>query len=186
MRTFLLTRTSTVAATAAAVLAVAAPAWAPKYILGASAHGDCVVDGGTTAFQGDFRITSFGVAGDTLVANAIVVGTCTDTAAEVAYTVPGAGYTFPVLSVTGACNESEAVVQVRPGSALVGAFAGTDEKTGEKVKLTLDLARGTLAERSWTTGDPAAVRGKLCAVARLVEHAPVPRLANALNTLVLG
>jgi hypothetical protein len=181
VRTNLLTRAATVAATAGALVSLAAPAWAPKYILGASAHGDCVLDGATTTFLGDFTVTSFGAVDGALMANGTLAGTC----GAGAYTVPFATYAFPVESVTGVCNDADAVVQVRPGSALVGAFTGTDEKTGERVKLTVDL-NSTVAERSWVTGDPAAVRGRLCAVARLTAHAPVARLATALNALVLG
>ena len=180
MRT-LLTRAATVAAATATALSVTAPAWAPKYILGATALGDCVLDGATTSFLGDFTITSFGVLDSALVVNGTVAGSC----GAGQYTVPAAPYVFPVESVSGSCNESEATVAVRPGAALVGAFTGTDEKTGERVKLTLDLDR-TVAERSWVTGDPAALRGKLCAAGRLAEHAPAERLATALNTLVLG
>jgi hypothetical protein len=170
---------------AGAVLSLAAPAWAPKYILGASAFGECggggVVD---SRFQGSFTVRSFAVSGGALVADAFVVGSCAaglDTTAV----VPRAAYTFPV-TVTTFCDGDDVGYEVRPGAATVGAVLGASEKDGTAVKLGLDLAPSTVVDRRWSSDESRSVRARLCALDTIAAHRPASALAQALNALALG
>jgi hypothetical protein len=169
-----------------AAVSPGAPAWGPKYILGASAFGTCALPDGPAAFQGDFRITSFGVTSGGLVANAFVVGSCAGPGVETAATVRGPAVVYPIVSVVATCDPAHAVAQFRPGTATVGGFLGADEKTGEAVRFPLNLAPSTVVERMWSPGDPASLRAQVCAVARLLPHAPPQALANVLNSLVIA
>lgn len=181
-----LSRAAAVAGTAALSLVLAAsPAWAPKYILGAFAFGTCHLPGGDARFEGAFTATGFSADGGTLYVTGEVVGTCYDTGGDVAATVSSFVQSFPVTSVTTACTRTDAVVEVRPGAALVGAVLGEDTKDGEAVKMTLDLG-GTVLDRVWSPDEPASVKARLCAVDRIAAHRPDADLARALDALVLG
>jgi hypothetical protein len=179
-----LRRIATIVAAAGLTLGLAAPpAFAPKYILGASAFGDCATTP-PSRFQGSFTVTSFGSARGRLLANATLVGTCAAGLTTVA-TVPVAPYVFPVVSVAGSCDATHAVVQVRPGAAVVGGFLGEDAKTGAAVRFPVTLS-STVAERSWTVDEPRSVRARICAMAIAARYLPLPHLAPLLNALVLG
>ena len=179
-------RAGLVAASAALSLVVAAsPAWAPKYLLGAFAVGTCDLPSGDARFEGAFTATGFSADGGTLYVTGQVVGSCYDTAGDVVATVPSFVQAFPVTSVTTACNRTNAVVEVRPGAATVGAVLGSDTKDGEPIKMPLDLG-GTVLDRVWSPDEPASVKARLCAVDRIAAHVPDARLAQALNALVLG
>lgn len=174
------------AASVAAVLSVAAPGWAPKYILGASGFGDCG-GGGVAAsrFQGSFTVRSFLASGGQLYADAFVVGGCTSTAGDTVAVVPRGAYSFPV-SLTTFCSGDDVGYEVRPGAALVGAVLGESEKDGVAVKTTLDLAPATVVDRRWNADDPRSVRGRLCALNAIAGHRPASDLAQVLNSLALG
>lgn len=181
-------RPATVALAAAlAVGTLAAPAWAPKYILGAFAFGTCDVPGqDASRFEGSLTALSFSSSDGTLYVTGPVVGTCYGTAGNTVATVPSFVATFAVVSLTTACTPTDAVVEVRPGAALVGGFLGDDAKTGEPVKLTLDLTNGTVLDKTWAPSDPMPVKARLCAVDAVAAHRPDASLASLLNRLVLG
>ena len=170
--------------TAAATAAVlpSSPAWAPKYILGAAAYGDCLRHSGEVErFEGQFEPTSFDRSGSTLLMTGVLSGVClTDDTAEIVARLPETVATFPVVSVDAFCVFPDIGVHVRPGSQL----SGYDAKTGEPAEFLVDLTRGTTVESSWTDGDPMALRGRLCALDRLADRAPLPALAAFLDGLV--
>jgi hypothetical protein len=178
-----LARVAVVAAASATAVAVAAgPAWAPKYILGASAFGTCSVS--DARFQGDFTVHSFFASptGD-LMAVALVGGSC-NAGGEVVAVVTHGLYEYPV-AMTASCDATSAAVEFRPGAATVGATLGDDPKTGEPVKLTLDLAPTTVVDRTWSADESKSVRGKLCAIAHMAGHRSAGDLAAALNSLTM-
>ncbi|HEX8001725.1 MAG TPA: hypothetical protein VF519_03415 [Mycobacteriales bacterium] len=178
----LLTRVpSVLAAAAVAVPLVAGPAWGPKYILGASAYGDCLRDPDRVErFEGTLSVRSFSRAGATLLVTGLLSGTCATDAGEVTAVLPEVVATFPVLSVDAFCTPPDVGVMIRPG-AQVSAY---DSKTGAATPFAVDLTRGTVIERSWTTGDPAGLRGKLCALDRIADRRPLASLAPVLNAFV--
>jgi hypothetical protein len=164
------------------VVGVAAPAWAPKYILGSFAFGECVLEE-RVGFSGDFTIESFFASGNEVWANATVTGSCVQ-GFDVLATVPPGVYAFPV-AVSGECVDSSAVLEVRPRAALVGAVLGPDPKEGERAKITLDLA-STVVDRIWMDGDPPRERARLCVVLHAIERgASATRAAKLLNELAL-
>jgi hypothetical protein len=182
----LTTRAATVAAVVAATVGgVAAPAWAPKYILGSSAFGRCVLPGGSEPlFQGGFTVLSFSASGGRLYATAAVSGACLDGLA-VAAVVPPATYTFPVEALTADCAVESAVVEVRPGAATVDGVLGAVAEGGAKVSFGLDLYPSTVVDRIWMAGDPMSERARLCAVAKMTAHRSPAGAATALNALLL-
>lgn len=162
---------------------VAAPAWAPKYILGSFAFGECEL-AEPASFDGDFTVLSFHASGGQLYATASLTGTCVD-GVEVVATVPPGVYEFPV-ALTTVCEPADAVLEIRPGAALVGGILGPDPKTGEPEKVVVDLSRGTVVDRIWMTGDPRSEGARLCAVDRAVDRgASASQVATLLNQLVL-
>jgi hypothetical protein len=173
-------------AAVAAVVSVATPGWSPKYILGASAFGDCLGDDVTPSrFQGSFTVRSFLSSGGQLVADALVVGGCTSTAGDTVAVVPQAAYQFPV-SLTTFCSGDDVGYEVRPGAALVGAVLGDSAKDGVAVKMTLDLAPTTVVDRRWSADEPPSVRARLCALDTIAAHRPAAELARVLNNLALA
>jgi len=182
-----LSRAAVLAAGVAAPLVLLAPAaWAPKYILGASAYGTCAVPGHEGAlFQGTFTVTGFSSSGGSLWATGSIVGSCYD-GTDVVATVLGTKNAFPVESVTAMCTRTQAHVDIRPGAAEVDGVLGASVKDGEPVTFNLDLAPSTVVERSWDAGDPRETYGRLCAVAANVAHRDPADLATVLNALVLG
>ncbi len=177
---------SVAVASAVPVVTLALPAWAPRYILGASAFGDCRVDGlADSRFQGAFTVLSFSVADGQLQVTGNVGGTCAD-GAGIVVTVPAEPFTFPVLSTTASCDPNGATVQFVPGATTVGGVLGDDTKDGEAVKFTLDLSRATILERTWSPGDPRAVHARLCALDRILDHREPADLLPLLDNLLLG
>ena len=181
MRRLLLRGAAALAAAVAVAGGTAAPAYAPKYILGSLAFGECAV-GGT--FEGDFTTVSFSSSGGALYATGAVSGRCLD-GLDVVATVPPGVFTFPVTEIWADCAPDSTGLRFRPGTALVGGYLGADEKTGEAVKFDLALARSTLVELDWTLGDPVSLRGHVCAVAAMLRRRPPADLARVLNTLLL-
>lgn len=173
---------SVAVALAAVPLLPAAPAWAPKYILGSAAYGDCLRPAATEVerFEGLYEPTSFSRSGSSLLVTGLLNGVCTTDAGVVTAVLPETVATFPVTSVDAFCAYPDIGVHVRPGVQVSGA----DPKTGQAAPFLVDLSRGTVIERSWTDGDPAALRGRLCALDRLAGLAPLPALAAYLDGLV--
>ena len=161
------------------VVGAASPAWAPKYILGASAFGECGIPG-PPGFTGDFTVESFYARGDQLYAFAAVSGVCID-GLDVVGRVPGGVYPFPVAA-TAECVDGSAVLEVRPGAA---AVEGTLGEVKDLTTFTLDLSRGTVVDRIWMTGDPPAERARLCAVERALGTRSATQVARLLNQLTL-
>ena len=175
-----------VAVSAAVVLGtvagVAAPAWAPKYILGSFAFGDCLLDE-TVSFSGDFTVLSFGARDNEVYASASVTGSCVK-GLDVVATVPPGVYEFPV-GLSTECVHTSAVLEIRPRAALVGGILGADPKSGEPRKFVLDL-RSTVVDRIWMESDPEQERARLCAIDRAVRRgASATQLARLLNELTL-
>lgn len=173
-----------VSAFCAAPVLPASPAWAPKYILGAAAYGDCLRRStDVERFEGLFEPTSFDRSGSSLLVTGVLSGVClTDATAEIVATLPPTVATFPVVSVDAFCDYPDVGVHVRPGSQM----SGHDVKTGDPAEFLVDLTRGTTIEQSWTDGDPVALRGKLCALDRIADRRPLEMLAPVLDTLVRG
>jgi len=178
----LYTRAATVAATAAlAVAAAASPAWAPKYIFGSFAYGDCLRGAATPErFEGTLTVTSFARSGSSLLVTGLLSGTCFTDAGSVTALLPETVGTFVVGSVEAFCTDPDVGVMIRPGVQV----SGYDLKTGHPAPFLVDLSRGTVVERSWTLGDPLSVRGKICALDRIADRRPLPALAPVLNVLV--
>lgn len=171
-----LSRTAVACAVVLGTVGVAgAPAWAPKYIFGALAFGNCEV-AGEPLFNGDFTIESFRARNDQLLATAMVSGACVD-GLDVVGSVPPGVYTFPI-SVTTECVTTSAVIEIRPGATTVAGDVG-----GEKTEFTLDLAR-TVADVIWMEGDAESERAKICAVSRASGRTATQQ-ARLLNALVL-
>lgn len=164
------------------VAGVASPAWAPKYILGSFAFGDCLVDGDSaeTSLSGDFEVTSFSSAGGTLYVNGTLTGACLDGLDQRATITPDV-YSFPVVDLTVECNDEFAGLDLRPGAARVGG-EGLDKVP---VKMTVDLYPSTIVERTWMPGEPMSVRGRLCALSRMSLRRDAASLATVLDQLVL-
>lgn len=175
-------------ATALAAVAVpllpAAPAWAPKYILGSAAYGDCLRREGAEVerFEGNLEVLSFSRSGSSLLVTGLLTGFCSTDAGTVTATLPETVATFAVASVDAFCVYPDIGVHVRPATQV----SGTDAKTGEPAPFLVDLSRGTVIERSWTDGDPKALRGILCALDRIADRRPLAMLAPVLDTLVRG
>ncbi len=178
-------RTGCVAAgTALSVGLLAAPAWAPKYIFGASAFGTCTIDGQADShFQGSLTVLTFAAVDGQLGVTGTVVGTCADASANPVATVDQGPYDFSVESLTTECTRDNAGIEIRPGSGTVGGFVG-DSK--DAVKFTLDLTPSTVIDLTWRPGDPGALRGGLCALHNVVPHRDAAGVATALNTLLIG
>lgn len=160
------------------VSGVATPAYAPKYIFGSFAYGDCdlaSVEG--ARFEGEFTILGFSADKGQLLVTAMVSGVCKSGAFTIAATPIPDVYTFPVDSLHAHCEPDSALLQVRPGATTV--------VTREGEKFTLDLSVSTVAERWWDAGEPAYVRAHLCAIDRLIDRQPYDRLAPVLDQLVL-
>ena len=161
---------------------VAAPAWAPKYILASFAFGECLLDDGTTGhLTGDFTVESFQNADGKLQVNGMLTGACIDAGTRVATIDPGV-YTFAVVDVRAECRDDFAGLDLRPGAGRVGGVLG---EKGDAVKMTVDLYPSTVVERDWRPGDAMSVRGRLCALARMVAQRDPAELAGILNQLVL-
>jgi hypothetical protein len=173
-----------VLASAVPVAVSASPAWAPKYILGATAFGTCDLRDGAS-FQGSFTVSGFSSSGGQLYATGAVAGSC-DSGGDVVATVPSTVTTFAVASVTATCSAVGANVEIRPGAGTVKGLLGDTPKDAEPVVFGLDLAPSTVVERSWVPGDPRATYGRLCAVTANVAHRDAASLATVLNALVLG
>ena len=165
---------ATGAATAVALLA--APAWAPKYILGASAFGTCELDP-DARFQGSATVQQFYADRGQLWAVLRVVGSCGDNLVE----VPSDLFAFPI-DATASCGQTSATVQFRPGAGTVGGIPV--DKSGA-VKFTLDLAPSTVIELTWAASDPKELRGRICAIAANLGHRSAADTADVLNQLVL-
>jgi hypothetical protein len=180
----MLSRLAAVVAAAAATAVAAPPAWAPKYILGSNAYGDCVLEASTAQFQGEATILGFSSSGGELLATLLVRGVCVDGTTVVA-TVPEASYVFPV-AVSASCALDGAAVEVRPGEAAVRGLVGPDVRDAVSATFIVDLSRGTVVDQIWLPNDPVALRARLCAVARLTAHRPAASLATVLNALLLG
>ena len=163
----------------AGTVGAATPAWAPKYILGSLAYGDCVLPEPGSRFGGDFTVLSFSAGRGELWVTAAVSGACVD-GLDVTATVPAGVYTFPVESIATDCDAEFAGVDIRPGAATVAGEVG-----GDRTTFTLDLYPSTIVERTWMTGEPKAARGRLCAVHRMAQRRSPAQLAKALNALVL-
>ena len=162
---------------------VASPAWAPKYILGSFAFGQCEIDDvGETSFAGDFTVTSFEDVGGTLYVVGSLSGTCIDGLDHVAAVAPGV-YRFPVVDFTVECNDEFAGIDLRPGAERVGGTLTDDKDTA--VRITLDLYPSTIVERTWMPGEERSVRGRLCALFRMSQHRTPAELAGQLNQLVM-
>jgi hypothetical protein len=175
-----------VATSVAAVLSVAAPGWSPKYILGASAFGDCHGDGvAASRFQGSFTVRSFLSSGGQLLADALVVGSCTAVSGDTVAVVPRAAYAFPV-SLTTFCAGDDAGYEVRPGAAAVDGVLGDSAKDGVAVKMALDLAPTTVVDRRWGSDESSSVRARLCALHTIAGHRSPAELAQVLNVLALA
>jgi hypothetical protein len=192
VRARLVMKAALVATTAATtLLGFATGAWAPKYILGASAFGTCTIDGETSRFQGSFTVLGFFVGHDGLSVTANIVGSCTDQAATTVAVVNNGNYAFPVEHFEALCDDLNQVVRFRPGGALV---AGTLEAPKDgSAAIALDLSGdvagsgSTIVQRAYdNANDAASVRAKLCAVAKITAHRSPAELAKQLNQLVLG
>lgn len=177
----LLARSAVLVSAAVLPVALAAPAWAPKYILGSSAYGDCLRHAGEVErFEGTLVPTSFSRSGSTLLVSGVLSGFCSTDDAVMVASLPETAATFPVVSVDAFCDGPDVGVMIRPGVQL----SGTDLKTGEPAEFLVDLTRGTVIETSWTLGDPKALRGKLCALDRIADRVPLATLAPILDTFV--
>lgn len=170
-----------VASTALAVCAAGSPAWAPKYIFGSLAYGDCLRGGSEPErFEGTLTVTSFSRSASSLLATGLLSGACLTDAGAVTAVLPEHVATFVVGSVEAFCTDPDVGVMVRPGVQV----SGRDAKTGAPAPFLVDLSRGTVVERSWTPGDPMSERGKICALDRIADRRPLPALAPVLNGLV--
>lgn len=167
---------------AGTVAGVASPAWAPKYILGSFAFGDCLVDGDAseTSLSGDFAVESFTNVDGTLYVNGLLTGSCFDGLDQRATIAPGV-YSFPVVEMRIECNDEFAGIDVRPGAARVGG----EDAAKDPVKITVDLYPSTIVERTWMPGEARSVRGRLCALSRMSPHRDAAALAVVLDQLVL-
>lgn len=169
------------AASTLGAVALATPAWGPKYILGASAYGDCTGHGSDVVrFEGTLTVRSFSRSGSTLLVTGLLTGTCVTDDNVVVATVQETVATFPVWSVETFCTFPDVGVFVRPGVMT----SGYDVKTGEALPFGVDLSRGTVVERTWTDGDPPSLRGQLCALDRIAHRRPLASLAPVLDMLV--
>ncbi len=176
-RTF--ARLAVASAVVAGTVSVATPAWAPKYILGASAYGACGLAEPGSRFSGDFTVLRFHAAQGRVWATAAVTGTCVD-GLDVTATVPAAVYTVPVVEVTTECTAESAIVEIRPGATTVAGDVG-----GVKSAFQLDLYPSTVIDRIWMPGDPPRDRARLCAVHRTARRGSPAQVARALNELLL-
>lgn len=168
-------------ASVAGACALASPAWAPKYILGSAAYGDCVDRASEVSrFEGTYEVRSFARSGSTLTVTGLLEGRCATDDGAIVGTVDEAVATFVVNAVETFCADPDVGVFVRPGVML----AGHDVKTGDALPFGVDLSRGTVLERTWTDGDPASLRGQLCALDRIAHRRPLWSLAPVLEAFV--